>query len=669
MAVEKSYTYYMCDFETTVYKGQQSTDVWCAGMCELFTEDCMVFGSIGDWFQYCRTLKGNLCCYFHNLKFDGTFILYYLMVVLGWKQATNIIGGGECGGTVYQTLIEFQKTKQMRNNTFRYSISDRGQWYSIIVKVDGRLIEFRDSLKLLPFSVKEIGRSFGTKHKKLDMIYEGFRYPNCPISDKELEYIKNDVYVVKEALEIMFQEGHNKLTIGTCCLDEYKGIVGKEDFKLQYPNMYKIPLDESVYGCSDVGTYIRRSYRGGWCYLVKGKERREYRNGITVDVNSLYPSVMHSSSGCWYPVGKPHFWSGNFIPTDATLDERYYFIRIRTRFKIKDGFLPFIQIKGSLLYNSTENLTTSDVYDSEQKRYCRWLRDFDGNLQDTAVTMTMTMTDYKLFLEHYNTYDLEILDGCWFHAEIGIFDKYIDKYKKIKMTSKGAKRQLAKLFLNNLYGKFGANTNSSFKKVYIREDNSIGFETQLEFTKEPGYIPIGSAITSYARNFTIRASQKNYHGVNERGFIYADTDSMHLDLSVSELIDVPLHDSEFNHWKVESSWDVARFVRQKTYVEHVTHQDLKPVAEPYYDIKCAGMPERCKVLFMSSLTGKSPYEITKFDPSYKKLNKDDIIFITKKRKLKDFDYGLEVPGKLMPKRIPGGTLLVDTTYKMVEGSW
>ena len=30
----------------------------------------------------------------------------------------------------------------------------------------------------------------------------------------------------------------------------------------------------------------------------------------------------------------------------------------------------------------------------------------------------------------------------------------------------------------------------------------------------------------------------------------------------------------------------------------------------------------------------------------------------------DFKIGLKIPGKLIPKRIRGGVLLVDTTYEM-----
>ena len=39
-------------------------------------------------------------------------------------------------------------------------------------------------------------------------------------------------------------------------------------------------------------------------------------------------------------------------------------------------------------------------------------------------------------------------------------------------------------------------------------------------------------------------------------------------------------------------------------------------------------------------------------------------FVEQKRDLTDFKIGLVIPGKLLPKRIHGGVLLVDTTYEM-----
>jgi hypothetical protein len=203
---------------------------------------------------------------------------------------------------------------------------------------------------------------------------------------------------------------------------------------------------------------------------------------------------------------------------------------------------------------------------------------------------------------------------------------------------------------------------SSFKLAYVKEDKTIGFMPVRAYDKTPGYIPIGSAITSYARNFTIRAAQMNYHGIDEPGFIYADTDSIHCDLAPSEIKGIKVHDKNFCCWKLEASWDKAIFTRQKTYIEHVTHENLKPIEKPYYNVKCAGMPDKCKDLFLLTLNAtKEEIDSYQADDKYTQEEKE---FLSKSRTLADFNVGLQVPGKLMPKRIPGGVLLVETTYEM-----
>lgn len=646
----RKYRYFVGDFETTVYKGQAHTEVWASASVELFTEDVQIFHSIREQFDYFLSLDCNLVVYYHNLKFDGSFWLPFLMVELGYEQATEKL-------TEDVNDLRFLAPKEMKNNTFTYSISNMGQWYRITIKTKEHIIEIRDSLKLLPFSVKRIGESFGTKHKKLDMEYVGFRYAGCEITDDEKRYISNDILVVKEALEIMFTEGHDKLTIGSCCLSEYKKSIGKKNYERLFPNVYDIPIDQKKYGYSYAGDWIKFSYRGGWCYLARGKEKKIYHNGTTADVNSLYPSMMSSESGNRYPVGEPTFWSGNIIPDEALKPTSYYFIRIRTRFYLKEGYLPFIQIKNNLLYRGTEALETSDVYNKDDGKYYTQYIDLDDNIQEAIVTLTLTMTDFELIKEHYELVDFEILDGCYFRAVIGIFDNYIDKYKQIKLTTKGALRELAKLFLNNLYGKMASSKNSSFKVAYLKEDKSIGYYTVLANDKQPGYIPVGSAITSYARNFTIRAAQKNYHGVDKRGFIYADTDSIHCDLEPNEIVGITPHPKDFCCWKLESCWDEAFFVRQKTYIEHIVAEDCEPIDTPYYNVKCAGMPEKCKQLFLTSMHGYTPTD----DDGYNEIERE---FLSVKRTLEDFNAGLAVPGKLLPKRIRGGVILVDTIYEM-----
>lgn len=638
----RKFKIYACDFETTVFKGQTFTEVWSACFCELYKKDVKILHSIQDFLNYFFSLNENIKMYFHNLKFDGSFILSYLLKDLKYEQAYEKMNADG-------SLVRWLETKDMKNNSIKYSISEMGQWYYIIIKKNNKIIEIRDSLKLLPFSLESIGKSFDTEHKKLKMKYEGYRYAGCEITPEEQQYIKNDVLVLKEALEIMFNEKHNSLTIGSCCLNEYKTIMTKPLIERLYPNIAEytanVPLE-----FKNADEYVRKSYKGGWCYLKKGCENKIYNNGTTADVNSLYPSVMHSESGNYYPVGLPTFWSGNYIPEIAK--EKYYFIRIKTRFYLKKGFLPCIQVKNTYRYKSTEWLETSDFYDKKTNKYYKKYLDINGNEQNTQVILTLTMTDFELIKEHYNLVDFEILDGCYFDKEIGLFDEYINKYKKIKLSSKGAKKTLAKLYLNNLYGKTATNTDSSFKVAYIKDDLSLGFYGVYACDKKPFYIPVGSAITSYARNFTIRAAQKNY-----KNFIYADTDSIHCNCSPNEIKGIKIDDKNFLCWKLESCWNKGLFVRQKTYIEHITAENLKPIDKPFYNVKCAGMPEQCKQLFLKSI-GED------VDISELNINDDAKDFLKKKRTIKDFKVGLSVPLKLRPVQINGGVVLTETFYTM-----
>lgn len=627
------------DFETTVYEGQTSTEVWASAVVEIGSENVVIHNCIEDTFEYLMSLactnSANIIVYYHNLRFDGTFWLYFL------KENPMFEHGFD------PQKEDFPLEKEQKEWSYTYAISNMGQWYSIRIKIGGGyMIEIRDSLKLLPFSVSRIGESFGTKHRKLSIDYKQHQSAKEEITDEEKAYIKNDVLVVKEALEIMFSEGHTNLTIGSCCLAEYKSLLpilgDKEVYNKMFPDLFEIELPEE-YGAKNADEYIRKSYKGGWCYVNEKFSNQVIENGQTADVNSLYPSVMHSQSGCRYPVGNPTFWRGNSLPAQCRTfggyrDDTYFFVRVKCRFHLKEGMLPTIQIKHSVMYQSNQWLETSDIYNKKTGKYYDRYIDLQGNIREAVVELTLTKTDYQLLLSHYDC-QMEIIDGCYFQTEIGIFDAYINKYKKIKMENKGAKRELAKLFLNNLYGKFATNKISDFKVLIPDKVDYLKFFTVMAEKKKPGFIAIGSAITSYARNFTITAAQANYDR-----FLYSDTDSIHC-VGFEPLKDVPVDDKEFCHWKIESRWEKGIFVRQKTYIE---------IENGAYNVKCAGMPERCKQLLIASMTQN-------LSDDY---NDEEREFVSQKRELTDFCVGLKVPSKLMPKQIAGGTILVDTTYEI-----
>lgn len=607
---------YALDFETYVSENseQSETWVWSSAGAEINGNDVFIHHSISETYEYLINQRIHIKGYYHNLKFDGSFWLDFLIKDFNLELAHD--------------GVHWIPNKDMPLNSYKYLISDMGQWYSITIKSKyGKIIEFVDSLKLIPFSLAEAGNAFQTEHRKLNMEYKGYRDKEYVLSRDEEEYIINDVLCLKECIEYMMLQGHTSNTIGSCCMHEYKNKFmspfDKKEFQDLFPELYEMDLPSYIHAndITSAGEYIRKGYRGGWCHLKRGCDNKIFEKGTTFDVNSLYPSVMHSMSGNCYPIGEPHFWCGNYIPEVAQQEDKYYFVRFQARFKLKDNHLPTVQIKNNPCYKGTEYLYSSDLH--LEDKYYRFYSIGD-NLIECKPELTMTCVDFKLFQEHYYIYDLEILDGCWFYTYIGLFDKYIDHFAETKKNNKGALRTLAKLFLNNLYGQFAKSNDSSYKLAYL-EDGIVKFVTVPEFEKQSGYIPIGAAITSYAREFTIRTAQKNYDN-----FIYADTDSIHM-LNGDNAINIPLHDVDFCMWKRESDWERAIFIRQKTYIE---------ITNGKWDIKCAGMTKKCKQIYQ------------------------DMVCLGDKT-LTDFKVGLEIPtGKLRPKKVKGGTILVDTSYKL-----
>lgn len=616
---KKNVTYWACDFETTVWgeelenqlrKKQDCTEVWSAADVALYdnSETVTITHSIRDFLNRFLTMGGNNILYFHNLSFDGSFIVDFLLKE-NWKWV-------HC------------KDKEMRSKTFQTCISDLGSWYWIKLKWNKNFIEIRNSLKLMPSSLNNIAKSFKTKHKKLEMVYTGMRYAYCNITEEEKKYIENDVLVLKEALEMMFDEGHQKLTIGSCCLSEFKAGYDLKDYKRLFPDLREDYLDEDVTGVWNIWDYVHKSYHGGWCYLNPKFAHIVVGEGLVYDVNSLYPSMMHSMSGNKYPFGHGEYHKGA-PPIDLVkADNKYYFIRFTCRFRVKENAFPWVHIRHSALYKSNENLYTSDVRYKGQ--YYRYYRDADGNICDTKVTLTMTCTDWELFNDTYEIYDLEIHDYVWFYARDGFFDAYIDKYAEMKKNSKGFSRQLAKLFLNNLYGKFAMSDNSSYKEPYLDENGVVRFILHEEHEKGVGYIPIGSAITSYAMNFTIRHAL-----ANKERFCYADTDSIHL-IGLEDAEMVIEHPTNFCCWGCEATFDFAYYERQKTYAEHIVAENRESVDTPYLDIKACGMSKSAKEQF-----------------------------IAENRDIKELTTDLELYNcNLKSERVKGGIVLRNKTFKM-----
>lgn len=622
---------YACDFETSVYDGQTSTEVWLAGVLSEDYKEKFVVNSLDKFMKIVFQLWKPVL-YFHNLKFDGSFILDWLLNH-GYKPAITTI----------KKEKHWTKTGEMLSKTFKCFISRKGQWYSIIIKRGRNIITIRDSLKLLPFPLAVLGKSLNLKHQKLTMEYKGYRRANGKIKPEELEYFEADLYVLMEALNAVKQYGIEGNTIGSCCLDWFKKNYGRKNYYADFPILHNVVMPDGTYGSPNVGEYITKSYYGAFVYVKPDKQNKIISNGITLDVTSLYPSRMHSESGVEYCYGLPAIAKGRADKKP----HKYYYQRILVKFKLKKEKLPFLKIKNSYLYNPRECLEESKI-----TLYDKW--GIPATI-DRPVELTLTQTELELMMEHYDIRYIKYLDYVQFNTKLGIFDSYIDYWLKIKNESDDnpVLRLIAKLMLNNLYGKFAASPLSSFKLPYYDDHpdyDRVRFLDVEEKESIPGYIAIGSAIISEARVFEIKHAQKNYNH-----FCYADTDSLHLDCKLEEVIDTEIAHNKLNTYKHESSWDKAYFDHAKRYIEHIVEEDGKP-CEVHYSITCAGLPEHGKLLLRQSL-GENVIQQGMING--KSITKEDIKFLLVKRKMNDFTKGFQVPGKLKTKRMKGGIVLED----------
>ena len=594
---------YVADFETTTI--EENCHVWAYAICEVGNKDNIIIGThIDDFMMWCKNQKSNVKVFFHNLKFDGQFILTWLFKH-GFTHA--------------------EKPEDRATNTFTTLISDKGLYYSIevIFYLNGKRINkvtFQDSLKLIPLSVDAIADSFKLPIKKLKMDYTSHNNlpEGSPLTPEEEEYIKHDVWIVAHAIEYFHSQGLDRMTIGSCALEEYKKIITKKHFKHWFPTP-KYHDD------------VKQSYRGGFTYLNPKFSSKTIGKGLVLDVNSLYPSVMYDS---YLPYGTPIFFKGEYKE-----DGLYpiYTQMLRCQFEIKKGKIPTIQIKHSMYFQGNEYLTSSN---------------------DEEVVLCLNSVDLKLFFEQYDVYNLEYLSGWKFKATKGLFTEYIDKWSGNKIKAKKERNHglylISKLFLNSLYGKFGSSTIVRSKIPYLGEDGVVHYREGEPEEKDGIYIAMASFITSYARLKTITAAQQimdAYNsGVSRAQFVYADTDSLHIFLNGEDEdeflascgLDIdPVKLGAFDH---EMSFSTGRYLRQKCYIEN------EIISEDDYD---------------KGVQGENDFLYSKDEDGFYKLKitvagmpSGCYQYVT----FRNFKIGASYKGKKQPKIVEGGVILRDIDF-------
>ena len=531
---------FTCDFETTT--DENDCRVWAYALCEIGKPENFLYGTnIDELMDWCRNQKDNVDLYFHNLKFDGAFITYWL----------------ETNG--YQWIPEI---KDAADNSYTTLITNMGAWYSIEIyfEVKGHhrnKVRIYDSLKILNFSVEDIAKGFGLPISKLELDYTTYREPGHKLTQHEIDYIRNDVEIVARALDYFFKQGHTKMTIGSDALAHFKSMC--PDFRNLFPVLdYDIDRD------------IRQAYKGGFTYLNPLYKEKEGGSGWTLDVNSLYPYILSSTV---LPVRTPLPFEGKYV-----YDSQHplYVQAISCRFQIKPGKIPSIQIKSSFAFRPNEYLESSN-----------------GEL----VCLMLTNPDLELFFEQYDVMDIQWQGGWKFEGVEGLFSEFIGYWtkKKIQADKEGRKplRMLAKTIMNSTYGKFGTNPLGAKKRPYIGDDGAL-HEIYLDIEeRKPIYVPVAAFTTAYARCKTIRTSQAiRDWSLKNKGYdayIYSDTDSISvskLDLhdlqEIGKFVDIDNY--ELGKWKIETRFYRSKWLKSKCY--------LKTLNNGLNSVTVAGLPKK-----------------------------------------------------------------------------
>lgn len=600
---------FTADFETTT--DENDCRVWAFALCEIGNPENFIYGnSIEEFMEFCANPKENYKIYFHNIKFDGCFILDYL-------ENHNF------------TFIEDRKERQ--DFTYTTLITEMNVFYSIEVyfRIDKKghrnnKVTFYDSLKILNFSVDQIAKDFDLPIRKLSIDYNEKREIGHILTEQEIDYIRNDVEIMALALNKMFQQDLKKMTIGSDALSNYKEMQPR--FKRLFP-----VLDD------DIDSEIRQSYKGGFTYVNPKYKETQVGKGLVLDVNSEYPAMMHSMNKRQLPIGFPVQFDGEYKE-----DSMYplYIINFSCRFELKQGKIPSIQIKHSPDYKQNEYLESSN-----------------GLITD----LTLTSVDYKLFRENYNVYDIKFNGGYKFQSATGMFDDYIDFWTNQKIQAKKNKNsslyRIAKLMLNSLYGKFATSTRSVLKQPFLAPNGIVKYTDFQGKPRKSVYSAMSSFITSYGRDYIIRSSQKiREWSINKYGedyYLYSDTDSIHLRVEdeqqdvedLKQILDID--DYKLGAWKPESTFKRGAYIRQKCYIEESY--------DGFMNVTIAGFPKQLAPLVT--------FDNFKIGFTTENMTLNDLI--NEARKNGATEEQIErIHHKFRYKHVKGGVILEDTGFTL-----
>lgn len=506
--MKKPKNLYCADFETTSfaqYQVEGCTRVYLWKLMGVYNSTDKIGVDMNSFIETLIELK--VCdIYFHNLSFDGEFILWWL---LG-------------NGYTYDEEIE-------QNKTFCSIIDEGGSIYTITIRhTDDATTTIKCSYKLFPKSIEDIGKLVGIKKLNETHNYEENKHYSTinDLPKEEIDYITNDVKIMVALIKYLYEKGIKGITMSSSA---YKNWL-KDKYQLCKMQMKKSENEEIV-------EIVRKSYRGGITKVNQQYAGIEFNDVISFDVNSLYPSVMYDNP---MPIG-----DGKIYKTleEGRKDNRHLFIIVAfvQYAKVRKGMHSFIGNQSGFSY--AKKYTYDDVISN--KMIYLWKDEFD-------LFKLVYDGEYKI---------LKVVG--WKKANY-VFKDYIDRWYDLKKNARNdVERSLAKLMLNSLYGKFGMN-DSRITKIPVAIDNKIIYRTEDNNTTYY-YKEVASYITSKARCKLVSFMERC--GDN---FLYCDTDSIYyIGHDIPEVFKDLVDSKKLGYWKYEGHYTRFKALKSKCYLKQL----------------------------------------------------------------------------------------------------
>lgn len=320
----------------------------------------------------------------------------------------------------------------------------------IILKRGKAKLELRDSLALIPMSLKKAAHIFAPDYEKLDINLAEHVYDPTDLTD--IEYLHRDVdalYHVMVNFEQKIKEIYGTpigFTAGSTAM---------------YAWQAHIPDGHAYYRVrSDVEDFCRRGYYGG--FVFPGKDTDVHTNALTIDRNAAFAKAMRLGVS-----------TGNPIETDVFYPDRGGMYEVIAHVP-KDCALPCIPSRDS-------------------KNNLRWC---------TGTFRTVITTQEILFARKHGC-RVDVLFGYYWIRHEYPFDDFLDICEHVEKQLSVEDKEASKIQRNALYGKLGMKSHN--KRVKLLDIDGIMPE-QYPLIIEGA--PLGEASPFLA--FEIEENNANY---------------------------------------------------------------------------------------------------------------------------------------------------------------